>query len=182
MKKARENPYWYVVGCAYGFFLDVAKQSFASVQGIDVSEASASYARNNLGLDGSSGDFLPIRTGQPRVRSRVHMGHHRAFGASGLVRGEIGRAHEVGRADRPHNGGFRESERTAKTYQVAADATAVACALFLHRQHERDAQPLRLRHGLRAALRLLPQLTEHGLRGIRAETRRQTRARFVEPC
>jgi predicted TPR repeat methyltransferase len=51
------------VGCAYGFFLDVAKKSFASVQGIEVSEAVASYARNKLGLDAVSGDFLQYDLG-----------------------------------------------------------------------------------------------------------------------
>jgi 2-polyprenyl-3-methyl-5-hydroxy-6-metoxy-1,4-benzoquinol methylase len=51
------------VGCAYGFFLDVAKQTFASVQGIDVSEAAASYARNKSGLDAYWGDFLEFDLG-----------------------------------------------------------------------------------------------------------------------
>ena len=39
------------VGCAYGFFLEVAKESFASVQGIDVSAAAVSYANEKLGLE-----------------------------------------------------------------------------------------------------------------------------------
>jgi 2-polyprenyl-3-methyl-5-hydroxy-6-metoxy-1,4-benzoquinol methylase len=46
------------VGCAYGFFLEAAKDSFASVQGVDVSNAAVSYARNNLGLDAACADFL----------------------------------------------------------------------------------------------------------------------------
>jgi SAM-dependent methyltransferase len=46
------------VGCAYGFFLEAAKDSFASVQGVDVSAAAVSYARNNLGLDATCSDLL----------------------------------------------------------------------------------------------------------------------------
>jgi SAM-dependent methyltransferase len=46
------------VGCAYGFFLELARQSFDSVQGIDVSAAAASYAKNVLHLDAACGDFL----------------------------------------------------------------------------------------------------------------------------
>jgi 2-polyprenyl-3-methyl-5-hydroxy-6-metoxy-1,4-benzoquinol methylase len=45
------------VGCAYGFFLEVAKDSFASVQGIDVSAAAVSYAKNNLHLDVTCADL-----------------------------------------------------------------------------------------------------------------------------
>ena len=46
------------VGCAYGFFLDVARSSFQTGQGIDVSASAAGYARDKLGLDAVSGDFL----------------------------------------------------------------------------------------------------------------------------
>jgi SAM-dependent methyltransferase len=46
------------VGCAYGFFLEAAKDSFTSVQGVDVSAAAADYARKNLGLDATCADFL----------------------------------------------------------------------------------------------------------------------------
>jgi len=46
------------VGCAYGFFLEVARDRFASVQGIDVSSAAASYAKNKLGLDVTCADLL----------------------------------------------------------------------------------------------------------------------------
>ena len=55
------------VGCAYGFFLEVAKDTFASVQGIDVSEAAASYARNKLGLDAANGDFLQYDLGNREI-------------------------------------------------------------------------------------------------------------------
>lgn len=46
------------VGCAYGIFLDTAKDRFESVQGIDVSEAAVKYAREKLGLDAVCADLL----------------------------------------------------------------------------------------------------------------------------
>ncbi len=46
------------VGCAYGFFLEVAGERFDSVQGVDVSAAAVSYAKNNLGLDAICADLL----------------------------------------------------------------------------------------------------------------------------
>jgi 2-polyprenyl-3-methyl-5-hydroxy-6-metoxy-1,4-benzoquinol methylase len=46
------------VGCAYGFFLEVAKTSFESVQGVDVSAAAVSYAKGTLGLDATCSDLL----------------------------------------------------------------------------------------------------------------------------
>jgi 2-polyprenyl-3-methyl-5-hydroxy-6-metoxy-1,4-benzoquinol methylase len=45
------------VGCAYGFFLEVAKDSFATVQGVDVSAAAVSYAKNTLHLDANCSDL-----------------------------------------------------------------------------------------------------------------------------
>lgn len=48
----------YEVGCAYGFFLDLARQHFSTVAGIDISDDAISYARQTLGLDVTSGDFL----------------------------------------------------------------------------------------------------------------------------
>jgi len=46
------------VGSAYGFFLDVARHRFDSVEGIDVSAAAVSYARDKLGLDVVCADLL----------------------------------------------------------------------------------------------------------------------------
>ncbi len=46
------------VGSAYGFFLDVAKARFDTVQGIDVSGAAVSHARDRLGLDVVCADLL----------------------------------------------------------------------------------------------------------------------------
>jgi 2-polyprenyl-3-methyl-5-hydroxy-6-metoxy-1,4-benzoquinol methylase len=46
------------VGCAYGFFLDVARGRFEVLKGIDVTAEGTAYARNELGLDVVTGDFL----------------------------------------------------------------------------------------------------------------------------
>jgi cyclopropane fatty-acyl-phospholipid synthase-like methyltransferase len=46
------------IGCAYGFFLNAARSSFDSVQGIDVSEDAVGYATRELGLTVSHGDWL----------------------------------------------------------------------------------------------------------------------------
>jgi 2-polyprenyl-3-methyl-5-hydroxy-6-metoxy-1,4-benzoquinol methylase len=54
------------IGCAYGFFLDAARQSFASVGGIDVSEDAVRFAREELGLEVSCGDLIDAGLpGQP---------------------------------------------------------------------------------------------------------------------
>ncbi len=47
------------IGCAYGFFLEIAKDIFYNVQGIDISEDSIRYARKQLNLDVIQGNFLP---------------------------------------------------------------------------------------------------------------------------
>ena len=46
------------VGSAYGFFLDVVRDRFESVRGIDVNERGVRYAREHSGLDVIQGDFL----------------------------------------------------------------------------------------------------------------------------
>ena len=46
------------VGCAYGFFLDVARKYFTKVWGIDISENGVQYAQNELGLDAAKADLL----------------------------------------------------------------------------------------------------------------------------
>lgn len=45
------------VGCAYGFFLDEARQRFGRVQGIDIAEGAVAHAKDRLGLDASVADF-----------------------------------------------------------------------------------------------------------------------------
>jgi len=44
-------------GCAHGFFLELARQYWKQVQGIDMSPEAIAYARDTLGLDVALGDF-----------------------------------------------------------------------------------------------------------------------------
>jgi 2-polyprenyl-3-methyl-5-hydroxy-6-metoxy-1,4-benzoquinol methylase len=46
------------IGCAHGFFLDVARSAFRSLAGIDLSEDAVAYARQNLGVEARSSEFL----------------------------------------------------------------------------------------------------------------------------
>ena len=46
------------IGAAYGFFLDVARLSFARVSGIDLSRDAALYASEVVGVPVAAGDFL----------------------------------------------------------------------------------------------------------------------------
>jgi SAM-dependent methyltransferase len=46
------------IGCAHGFFLEVARNAFGSVAGIDLSEEAVAYARRNLGVEARSSEFL----------------------------------------------------------------------------------------------------------------------------
>lgn len=48
------------VGCAYGFFLDVARPFFSRVRGIDLSESIVSYGRTQFGIEAASGNFLDV--------------------------------------------------------------------------------------------------------------------------
>ncbi len=54
------------IGCAYGFFLDLARHEFATAQGIDVSADAIRYARSELGVDAVEGDFLAHDFGPQR--------------------------------------------------------------------------------------------------------------------
>ena len=46
------------IGSAYGFFLDEVRDQFDSVQGIDITQAGATYAREHFQLNVVQGDFL----------------------------------------------------------------------------------------------------------------------------
>lgn len=46
------------IGSAYGFFLDEARDHFASVRGIDITDGGIRYARERFGLDVIQADFL----------------------------------------------------------------------------------------------------------------------------
>ena len=46
------------IGCAYGFFLDVARGHFKTVRGIDINADGVAFAKEKLGLDTIRDDFL----------------------------------------------------------------------------------------------------------------------------
>jgi 2-polyprenyl-3-methyl-5-hydroxy-6-metoxy-1,4-benzoquinol methylase len=50
------------VGCAYGFFLELARQHW-HVQGVDINEEATTFARKQLGLDVTCGDLLDLPIG-----------------------------------------------------------------------------------------------------------------------
>src|SRR4051812_32629541 len=52
------------IGSAYGFFLSVARDRFATVEGIDISRDAVAYAVETLRLPVTAGDFLdhPLQT------------------------------------------------------------------------------------------------------------------------
>lgn len=52
------------IGCAYGFFLELAQGKFAAVRGIDISSPAVEYASKDLGLDAYSGDYLGTDIGK----------------------------------------------------------------------------------------------------------------------
>lgn len=56
--RPERHKHLFEIGSAYGFFLDVVRNHFASVRGIDVNERGARYAHERLGLDVIQGDFL----------------------------------------------------------------------------------------------------------------------------
>jgi SAM-dependent methyltransferase len=51
------------IGCAYGFFLSIAKSAFRSVEGIDLSTEATAYASSVLGVNAHSEDFLNYQFG-----------------------------------------------------------------------------------------------------------------------
>jgi 2-polyprenyl-3-methyl-5-hydroxy-6-metoxy-1,4-benzoquinol methylase len=46
------------IGCAHGFFLASAEKKFHSAEGIDISSDATRYARENLGVNATSSEFL----------------------------------------------------------------------------------------------------------------------------
>jgi SAM-dependent methyltransferase len=49
------------IGCAHGFFLEVARNAFRSVRGIDISDDTVAYARQHFGVEARSSEFLTDR-------------------------------------------------------------------------------------------------------------------------
>jgi SAM-dependent methyltransferase len=52
------------IGCAYGFFLEIARDEFARAQGMDISEDAVRYAKESLGVDALKADFLSTNVGE----------------------------------------------------------------------------------------------------------------------
>jgi 2-polyprenyl-3-methyl-5-hydroxy-6-metoxy-1,4-benzoquinol methylase len=57
IKKYAQGGSLFEIGCAYGFFLELAKENF-SVGGIDITEEPTRFAREELGLKVTSGNYL----------------------------------------------------------------------------------------------------------------------------
>lgn len=55
---AAQRRHLFEIGCAYGFFLNVAREHFESVAGIDISEDAARYANSIVGVPAVIGDYL----------------------------------------------------------------------------------------------------------------------------
>lgn len=52
------------IGCAYGFFLDEVRGTVARASGIDISADAVRYARERLGVEAQSGDYLQLNLGR----------------------------------------------------------------------------------------------------------------------
>jgi 2-polyprenyl-3-methyl-5-hydroxy-6-metoxy-1,4-benzoquinol methylase len=55
------------IGCAYGFFLDLVRDDFEKVGGIDVTEAGIRFAQEELKLPVTQGDFLDYDLGGEKL-------------------------------------------------------------------------------------------------------------------
>jgi 2-polyprenyl-3-methyl-5-hydroxy-6-metoxy-1,4-benzoquinol methylase len=55
-----ERKQLFEIGCAYGFFLDLAKGVFDHVSGIDISDDAINFAREKMMLDVAAGDYLTM--------------------------------------------------------------------------------------------------------------------------
>jgi SAM-dependent methyltransferase len=50
------------IGCAYGFFLELARENGMTVRGIDIAQDGVRYAKEKLGIDAVEGDYLALQT------------------------------------------------------------------------------------------------------------------------
>jgi 2-polyprenyl-3-methyl-5-hydroxy-6-metoxy-1,4-benzoquinol methylase len=60
----RQNKTLFEIGCAYGFFLQLACHEFGRVSGVDISDAAVGYAKATLGVDAAKADFLSNGIGE----------------------------------------------------------------------------------------------------------------------
>jgi hypothetical protein len=52
------------IGCAYGYFLNIARSSFRAASGIDISKDAVTHATKNLGLNAVAADYLSYQVKQ----------------------------------------------------------------------------------------------------------------------
>lgn len=62
----QRHQHLFEIGSAYGFFLDIVKDRFKTILGIDITEAGATYARKELNLDVIEGDLLTHELGNQK--------------------------------------------------------------------------------------------------------------------
>ena len=60
----REDKTLFEIGCAYGFFLQLASHEFRRASGIDISDAAVAHAKGTLGVDAVKADFLSNGIGE----------------------------------------------------------------------------------------------------------------------
>jgi 2-polyprenyl-3-methyl-5-hydroxy-6-metoxy-1,4-benzoquinol methylase len=60
----RHNKTLFEIGCAYGFFLELARNEFSRVSGVDISDAAVRHANGTLGVDAAKADFLDEGIGE----------------------------------------------------------------------------------------------------------------------
>lgn len=51
------------IGCAYGFFLELAREHGVEARGVDITADGVRYAQETLGVRAECGDYLALRTG-----------------------------------------------------------------------------------------------------------------------
>ena len=55
------------IGCAYGFFLEFARECGMIARGVDIASEAVQYARDKLHVDAVQGDYLSLETGSVDV-------------------------------------------------------------------------------------------------------------------
>jgi SAM-dependent methyltransferase len=63
---AKRHRRLFELGCAYGFFLNLARQRFATAEGFDVSADAVRYARDVVGVNATAGDVRQVDFGERR--------------------------------------------------------------------------------------------------------------------
>ena len=133
------------IGSAYGFFLEVARECFRSVEGIDISVAAAVPPRPA----GPPGDRR--RVSDPRDvwsrRHRLPLGHYRAPSRSALVHREGGLVPPSGRSGRADNRRHRQLDGALARRSLAADPSPT----HLHYFSKPTLTRLLERHGFTVA-------------------------------